>query len=490
MSRRPASLAVLAVLVCGAVRLWYLLSPVVQFNADEATTGIMVREILAGRQLYVFYAGQDYGGAFEQYLEAATYAVLRLPQNELTLRLPLVVLCMVTCWLVHLVAAEVLGSPARAVVAALFYAVSPWFNVLGTVTSLGFYAAAPALSMAALYAALRARRDGRWLFWAGLCAGLAVWTALTSLYLLIPVFGWLVPVLRRDGRRWAALAGGFALGALPLLGWLAVNRRLPVPPDPAFPSSLFQRLQNLCGPVLREYLGVAYGNGDGGLWLPVQLVVVAVLVGGYGLALYRRSWLVPFLRGRGAPADVLLAVPPVVVVLYVASDSTWYTGTPRYLGLTYPLLAVGLAALIPAAVRSVGPVLVLSAVLAYSFFPTMDVPPRTAARDAVLGEVTDLLVAEGHTAVYAGYWTAMPLQYVAGDRLSVATVGGGRFLATQAVVRAAREPVLVGNDHDGSAEFLRAALDQRHLTYRTRRFHFLTIFDQLPAGSEQARLDL
>ena len=37
--------------------------------------------------------GQDYGGALEQYLEAAVYAVTRLPQNPLTLRLPLVALC-------------------------------------------------------------------------------------------------------------------------------------------------------------------------------------------------------------------------------------------------------------------------------------------------------------------------------------------------------------------------------------------------------------
>ena len=46
-----------------------------QFNADEATTGIMVRHILDGHG-YVFYAGQDYGGALEQYLEAGVYAAV------------------------------------------------------------------------------------------------------------------------------------------------------------------------------------------------------------------------------------------------------------------------------------------------------------------------------------------------------------------------------------------------------------------------------
>ena len=486
--RRPAPLVVLAVVLCAVARLGYLLSPVVQFNADEATTGLMVREILAGREFYVFYAGQDYGGALEQYLEAGTYLLFRLPENALTLRLPLVALCMATCGLVHLIAREVLDSPARAVLAALLYAVSPWFNILGTVTSLGFYAAGQALGAAALYCALRAARDPRWLAPAGLAAGLAVWTALTALYVLVPVFVWLVPVLRRDARRWAALAAGFGLGAAPLLGWLAVHRTLPVPGTPAESTSLLQRLGNLADPVAREYVGVAYGYGEGGLWLPLQVAILLGLAAAYVLALSRRSWLVPFLRGRGRPADVLLAVPPVVAVLYLASDSTWYVGTPRYLGGTYPLLAVGLAALVPLGLRWAVPVLVGSAVLSASFFPTIG--GGTRARDAVFAQVTDTLVAEGHTAVWAGYWTAMPLQYVAGDRLAVATVGGvQRFPRAQAAVEADPEPVFVGSDHDGSGAAIRAALDERHLTYRVRRVNFLEIYDRLPPGSARTRLE-
>lgn len=486
--RRPALLAALAVVLCAAARLAYLLSPVAQFNADEATTGIMVREMLAGRRFYVFYAGQDYGGALEQYLEAGTYALFRLPQNELTLRLPLVVLCMVTCALVYKIGLEVLGSPARAVLAALLYAVSPWFNVMGTVTSLGFVAAGQALGTAALWFGLRAARDRRWLAPAGLAAGLAVWTALTSLYVLVPLFVWLLPVVRRDARRWAELAGGFVLGALPLLGWLAVHRTLPVPGTPAQASSLLDRLRNLADPVARQYVGVAHGSGEGGLWLPLQVAIVLGLAAAYGLALARRSWLVPFLRGRGEPVDVLLAVPPAVAVLYVASDSTWYVGTPRYLVGTYPLLAIGLAALVPLGLRWAVPVLAAGVALCLAYFPSLEAAPRTTARDAVLRDVTDLLVAEGATSVYAGYWTAMPLQYVAGDRLAVATFGGvRRFPDAQATVDADPEPVYVGSDHDGSGTVIRRALDERGLTYRTRRVKFLVVFDQLPP---RARPDL
>ena len=91
------------------------------------------------------------------------------------------------------------------------------------------------------------------------------------------------------------------------------------------------------------------------LGLPAIVGIVAailvLLAGAYAYAVGRRwSGLrdLVLLRVSGRrPGDLLLAVPPAVAVLYAASDSTWYTGTPRYLLVTYPLFAVGLAALLP-----------------------------------------------------------------------------------------------------------------------------------------------
>ncbi|HST67026.1 MAG TPA: glycosyltransferase family 39 protein [Mycobacteriales bacterium] len=485
--RRRVLLVTALVLLAAATRLAYLLSPAMQFNADEATTGIMVRRILAGHG-YVYYAGQAYGGALEQYVEALVYAVTRLPQNELTLRLPLVALCMGTCVLVHRVAGDVFDDPVRPLVAAGLYAVSPWFNVIGTVTSLGFYAVGQTLSVAALWCALRSGRGPRWLVATGLCAGLGMWTAATALYVLIPVFLWLVPVLGRDARRWGLTAAGFVLGALPMLVDLAVHRTLPLPPDPAQPTTVPERVGNLFGPILRQYVGVTYAHDEGGLWLPVQLAVVAGLVVAYLVALVRRRGLADLLRGRVAarrPGDLLLAVPPVVLVLWAASDATWYTGTPRYLVGTFPLLAIGLAALVPTRPPVVPVVAVVAcAALAFGFFPTIR-SSHTREGDAVLRQVTTVLVAEHHTDVYAGYWTAMPLQYVAGDRLVVATaIGVRRFPDAQDAVERAPEPVWVGSDHDGTTAVIRAALDRSGLPYRARRFAFLTVFDQLPASAD------
>lgn len=490
--RRLLPLA-LVVALAAATRLAYLLSPAMQFNADEATTGIMVRRILDGHG-FVYYAGQDYGGALEQYVEAAVYAVLRLPQNELTLRLPLVALCMVTCALVHRVARDVLGSEAKALLAAALYAVSPWFNVIGTVTSLGFYAVGQTLSVAALWCALRAHRGRWWLFGTGLCAGLGLWTAATALYVLIPVFGWLVPVLGRDARRWGLTAAGFVLGALPMLVDLAVHRTLPLPADPARPTGVLERVGNLFGPILRQFVGVTYAHSEGGLWLPVQVAVVAGLVVAYLVALARRRGLADLVRGRverRRPADLLLAVPPVVLVLWAASDATWYTGTPRYLVGVFPLLAIGLAALVPTRIPVVPAVAVAAcAALSFGFFPTIRAS-HTRESDDVLRQVAAVLVAERHTDVYAGYWTAMPLQYVAGDRLAVATaIGVRRFPDAQAAVERAPEPVWVGSDHDGTTTVIQAALDRSGLAYRSRRFGFLVVFDQLPATADPTAVGL
>jgi 4-amino-4-deoxy-L-arabinose transferase-like glycosyltransferase len=490
-----------AALLCCAVRLWYLGSPAAQFNADEAASGLMVREILAGRH-FVFYAGQDYGGTLEHYLQAAAYLLVPMPQTAWTLRLPLVALSTVTCVLVQLLAERVLGSPARAAVAAVLFAVAPWFNVIGSVTALGFYVAGQTLCAAVLYGALRAgagRRTGWWLLGTGLAAGLAVWTSLTALFVLVPAAFWVLPVLGRDARRWAAAAGGFAVGALPLLGWMARHRSLPVPPEPAEPSTLLGRVGNLVEPVLREYVGVAYARGDGGLWLPLQVAVVVLLVAAYAVALARRSGLRDFwlLRpDRRRPGDLLLAVPPVVAVFYAASDSTWYTGTPRYLLVTYPLLCVGLAALLPLDRRAgrVATALVVaaSAVLSFGFFRgQVTGTPNTRNRDAVLRQATDSLVAAGQTRVWAGYWTAMPLQYVAGDRLMVGVFAGvARFPAAQAEVAVVPAPVYVGSDHDGTANRIRAALTDRGIGFRCTRVGFLTVYDRLSVPVEPADLGL
>src|SRR5690606_40587795 len=60
-----------------------LLSPIARLDADEAVTGIMAQRILDG-DLPVFYAGQNYLGTIEQYLQAVVLAVA--PDTAASLR--------------------------------------------------------------------------------------------------------------------------------------------------------------------------------------------------------------------------------------------------------------------------------------------------------------------------------------------------------------------------------------------------------------------
>ena len=487
--------AAACVLVCGLCRLWYLTSSRVQFNADEAASGIMVRRIMHGH-MYVFFPGQQYGGTLEAYLQAATYLIFRLPQDPLTLRLVLVALSMATCAVLYLIGLRVLPTPAHAAIAAMIYAVSPWFNVIGSVTSLGFYVAGQLTATAVIYCALRfgdATRDrGRWAFLVGLFGGLAAWTTVASIYVLVPVVLWIVPSLRRDLSRISQAIAGALLGGLPLWGWFVVHRQLPIPPKAVESSSIGQRLANLFGPVLREYVGVSYAHANGGLPFVLQILVVVALLSALAVVIWRRrrglAGVLLLRPAHRSPADLLLAVPIVVVVAYAASDSTWYTGTPRYLMITYPIFAIAIAALLSrlTAMQTgvYGSLIVLTmALVSWGSFHRLVTNPSTAERERVLSEVSNFLDAEHESYVYGDYWTAMPLQYVAGNKLNVAVcVGSRRFPDTQTAVAEHTSPVFVSSPLDGSSDPIGTALKAHDIAFHETTIGFVTIYDHIPGN--------
>jgi hypothetical protein len=160
--------------------------------------------------------------------------------------------------------------------------------------------------------------------------------------------------------------------------------------------------------------------------------------------------------------------------------------------IVYPLFVIGLAALIPrlelrvvAAAAGVALVLV-SATLSWGFFrdlgPTAT-NPALAQRDDVMRRVVDRLSSQHEHYVYADYWTAMPLQYIAGDRLDVAVcLGSKRFPDIQAAVAAQSSPVYVSSPLDGSADPIGSALRAHHISFRQTRIGFVTIYDQIPTG--------
>lgn len=419
---RPVVALAVAVVVAVALRLWHLTTPQAALDGDEAMTALMAQRILDGK-VYVYLAGQTYNGALEQYLQAALFAVL--PDGPLVLRLPQVAIAAAVTAMVYVLGVRMLPTRWHAALAALIFASGPFFNVWKGVRSHGGYGLAQLVGLVGLFCALRLREDGRhrpaWAFVLGLACGLGVWLSPMSAYLLVPAVLWAAGALARGPVRLIGGAVvGLALGMAPVLAWLAANGEVPGFGGPQPPSSLVERLGNLGGPVLRMFIGGST-FGDAAVW-PRVLTVVALLAlaGAYLAALLRRP------RGLG----LLLAVPPVVVALYVASDNTWYAREPRYLFVAYPALALGLAALVPRRGRAMlAGAAALLALVAGTSLVTLAQQADDGPRDqhGCLRAAADRLVENGRSVVYADYWTGLPLQFAAGDRLTVGIEAGGRW---------------------------------------------------------------
>jgi hypothetical protein len=454
-----------AVLVGVAVRLWYLTSPQAALDGDEATTGVMARHILDGR-LYAYLAGQRYNGAIEQYPQAAVLALL--PDSAFTLRLTQVGIAAVGCWLIYVVGTRMLVSRWHAALAAALFATGPFFNIWKGVRSHGAYGTGQILGLVAIYAAIRVRDRDRdnaradsdatsrawWPVVLGLCTGLALWASWSAAYLIVPAVLYAAPALMRSG--WRTLLGGLfalAIGYAPALTWAVAHGEIPLLGGPQPARTLSERLTSLVSPVLREFLGVGYRYGDPGWPVLLQYLSVAALGVAYAVALLRR------LRVRQRrPTDMLLLTPPVVALLYAASKYTWWTGEPRYLFVAYPALALGVAAIMPrqrpraghvvssaTSPRAVATVVLLLWVGTSATLLARHHDDRPRALPGCLRAAAGWLTAHGIEHVYSDYWTGMPLQFYAGDRLLVGPVSGGRakFPEARRAVDADPDPVYV-----------------------------------------------
>jgi hypothetical protein len=473
----------MALLVCLALRLAYLLSVHGRIDSDEAVTWLMVRRISHGH-LFVFFAGQRYMGALEQYLQAAVFAVL--PQNSLDLRLPQLVLEVVVCGLVFVLARRCLGSLGLALAAALLFAVGPAYSIYLGVRSRGAYAASEVIALAGVLLALRlaprTRGDRVIAAGFGLCFGLGVWENVQCCYLLLPAAIWALGTARFDLRRLMPPAlAGLAVGSAPLLVWALSHERLPtLPSQPA--SSLAARAGHLFGPVLSGFLGLAMPDGDpleG--WLPAR-VLSGVLIGVFVIAIVRRrrgiAAVLRFSPAAREPIDLVLLTFALAPFLYVASPFAWYAGQPRYLFELYPLLPVALVALLPGNALGVSAAALLAAAIAGSSYLTLSrlPPPSPSERD--LRATVLALVRSDARPVYADYWIAYPLQIAAGNRLALTPFTTPRFGVAAGATGETSRPAYVARS-GSAARRIERALRRADVRYVERQEGSLVVFNHL-----------
>lgn len=493
-TRRKDLYAAFAVVLATGVRVWFLLTPAAGLDGDEAVTGIMARRMAGGRDLYTYFLGQHYNGALEQYPQALLFR-LGLPVNAFTLRIPQVMMAAATCWLIYRVGLRMLKSPSHALMAAALFAVGPYFLIWEGARSKGSYDAELLIVVLGLLFALRLDDElspqsrGLLSVGFGLCFGITYWLTPSGYYIMIPAGLWFAARAIREWRALCWAAAGALLGLSPVLYWTAITGSFPIPNPGIRPSTKAMRLHVLLDPIGREFLGVAHLGGAPGWPMFWGRLVVYGLLALAAIALIRRARgiisLITLRKTHRRPFDVILLALVITIIAYIYSPYGWSSTDPRYLFVAFPILILGLIELIPIQgwrrTAAAGVVFAIFGGTSLTMLVTHadSVPPT---RDRDLQVAADMLVRGGVKDVYAEYWTAMPLEFFADDRLNVGTlIVPDRLLDERRLVDAAEDPAWVaGSGVNGDDRVpMRNALTAHGIGFRERRAgSAVSIFDR------------
>ena len=333
--RPPARWIVLvavAAVVGVVLRVWAYRAVLGTPNADEAVVGLMVRHVLDG-ELTTFYWGQAYGGTQEVLLTAPLFWAF--DSSWLALRIVPILLSGIAALLVWRVGLRTIG-PTAAAVAGLVFWVWPPFNVFILTHQQGFYASNVVYCALLLLLALRLveRPDRTRAAVFGLVLGLAFWQTAQIVPVAAGIVGWVL-WRRRDALRplWVALP--FAvLGALPWLVW-NIRHGWGSLVQPDYGDKL-ESLRLLASPTLPMMVGLR-APFSAELLLPAALTYVVYL----GLL---ALFVVGAVRARGRDVMLLYVVTATFPVVYMLAPKTSLAlGTPRFIVVLTPLLALLLA---------------------------------------------------------------------------------------------------------------------------------------------------
>jgi hypothetical protein len=458
------ALVPLVLLLALAFRVFLLLGPFREIDADEAVVGLMALEM--PREMPAFYWEQHYLGTIEPIVAAALFSFAG--PSEPLLKLVPALFSVAFIGLVYATARPIFG-PTPALLAAVYLAVPPSFFAAWSVKARGGYMEALALGQLFLVASrqladnvrLTSKQGLAWMALAGLAGGLALWThplavvflATGALYVLLAWRPWHSSNARphRLGLALAVAAVAFIVGLAPAIvhnvttgfpslvfaaedgtapgaiilnGWGLVRYGLPV-------------LVGLAeGTPSRELLLADWPHRLGSSWL----VTVGLPVVGLAIVWAYRAALVSLVRGRGGPRVrgpalfvlILFFVPPFVAVSRFAN--LW--AEPRY---ALPLYAA--VPLVTALVwrarrlrqygRGVAGVLV-AGLLGLNLFSLLTSDyrlslPTSAGESTAANRVVLLryLGLHGINRIYTDYWLAYPIAFESHERVVPAVWSGG-----------------------------------------------------------------
>jgi len=490
----------LAIVLSTALRLWMLTTPAAQLDGDQAVTGIMAHRMVARGMPFVFIAGQRYNGALEQWLQAVMYRFTGLPESPFTLRLVDVALMASAVWLVFVVGRRLLASEPRAALASGIFALGNYWVLWKGNHSDGAY---PCLLVVCLIAMTCAgavasgRRQTGAVLGLGLCLGMIGWLGQSGFELAIPAVLLAGPVIAVNARLIATVCAAAVAGAAPSLVW-SMNHGIFAPLDIGLQTqhtTLQQRVGNVFGPLVSEFLGIAGAYGRGGWPVMLQRLVVGCALLGVATMLWHRRTAIRYvltLRHGGGrqPLDVIVVAVPIVLVCYCLSRSAWDTANPHYLFVFAPVPAWLIASVVPFGLHigrmAIAATLTAALVATSAVMIAHRYATSPGASDAELHAALRYLAVHDEHAGYAVFWTAMPLQYFAGDTSFFAPIGSGRgkFPAANAAVDASGRFVYIDSDRNDAGQpiarpDIRAALQAHGVSFREHRFGTVTAFDHL-----------
>lgn len=335
--RLPIGVVLAVVLVGGLQRWWVATHPIGTLTSDSAVIGLMAVELLHHGQLATYMWGQAYGGSLEAVLTAVVFAIAGVGTSQLLATTALSsALCAVALWWAG---RRIVGEQA-ALLAALAFWVWPALFLWRSLKPGGTYMIGLAIALCAvgMLARIGQGSDGwRPCAVAGVLCGLAIWSSPMSLELFLPAALWLMPAVRRLGRRLLVIAAGAVVGGFPILLFGATNdwRNLHMPgyrPDllTAAPAR-FAQFFGVEGPIA---MGVRVEGSLG--WVGGH--VGQVLAGVGAAALLAATAVV--LTGRAPrcrlPIFTLLLLP----VLYAFIPLADHVGQGRYALFAVPMAAL------------------------------------------------------------------------------------------------------------------------------------------------------
>jgi hypothetical protein len=474
----------LALILAASVlpRLPILCNAAALFNSDEAVNALVIKHLLAGRELTLFNWGATYYGIVEGLLAVPFVGLL----GTTALAFKLGALCgyLLLVAAAFLLGSELYGRAGGLSAAALLIAFSPQLVFWSTLASSG-YCLIVAWGTLTFLALARLRRAPSALAAAGLGFMIGFGLYLYELYLVYvaALLGWsllarrpweaLLGVRRRPAdaagaagaapaaamggevralaARTAALAGGLLLGVLPRLALLVTPHA--AGKEPLFVLGLGKAAGNLkllllwCAPGL---LGLSGGGGGASaagaglgpagrhawlLALPLALVLGAALAAAAWRC--RRELLAPPLRRpaeRLTMESLLVCLAAADALLFLLSPNPQDVLASRYLlpCLTSASVLGGgwlarLGGRRPRATGALAALLVLLPLIEITMwyrapgpFQLLDPGLRVARRTGELQPVLELLRARRLRGAYGSYWTAYSATFLSGEAILVA----------------------------------------------------------------------